>query len=125
MKKEEEIVAMYRKGFGADRICDALDVCRETVYSALDKHNIPRRHDFTVEWRKLRKKWHRKGYSKTLRVVTIPRKFIEEAGFDPHSELEGKWEAKGGYLILHIREVGARKPVLSRLKRKMFGGEGK
>ena len=80
--------------------------------------------DFIREWRPLRRKWKRKGYSQTMRVVTIPRKFIEEAGFDPHSELEGKWEAKGGYLILHIREVGG-SGLSSKLKTKLFGGEGK
>ena len=80
--------------------------------------------DFTVEWRKLRRKWKRKGLSKTMRVVTIPRKFIEEAGFDPHSELEGKWEAKRGRLILHIREVGG-SGLSSKLKRKLLGGERK
>lgn len=121
---EKEIVTMYKEGFGADRIGDALDVHRSKVYRILKKHNIPRRpsgsYDYIREWRTLK----RRTKGKRMRSVTIPIRFIEEAGFDPDEELEGKWEAKGGRLVLHIREVGG-SGLSSKLKRKLFGGERK
>lgn len=125
MSKEEEIVAMYKEGFGADRISDALDVSRDKVYDTLKKHNIPRRpsgsYSYVHEWRPLRRKTKSKGKKGNLRVVTIPVRLIERAGYDPDDELEGKWEAKRGRLILYMREVGG-SGLSSKLKRKMLGG---
>ena len=128
MSRDKQIVQMYKKGLGATRIGHALGVHPTTVYDVLEKCGVERRdalsYDFTREWRKLRKKWKHGQYSKTMRVLTLPRKFIEEAGFDAHAELEGKWEVSGANVILHIREVKPTSPVLARL-RKVLGGDKK
>ena len=125
MSIEEEIIAMYKEGFGADRISDALDVDRSKVYHTLRKHNIPRRdsgsYDYIVEWRTLK----RTTKGKRMRRVTIPVRLIEKAGFDPDEELKGNWRVEGDRLVLRIKQVGLPRSVSSKLKTKLFGGEGK
>ena len=122
MSIEEEIIAMYKEGFGADRISDALDVEVWKVYHTLRKHNIPRRpsgsYDYTREWRTLK----RITKGKRMRSVTIPVRLIKEAGFDPDEELMGNWRVERKRLVLRIKQVGLPRSVSSKLKRKLLGG---
>jgi len=123
---EKEILELYEGGRGIKGIMKTLRVSHDKVRSTLAKHNIPIRppeHYSPIrDWRTIKRHYSREG--KGIRVVTLPAKFIEEAGFRRDSRLMGKWEVQGKDLILHLREVG-RESLLSRVKRRVLGSRGK